>query len=145
MTMRSKQWYTETIRLSNSFAKNSIGRFLSRLCCRNRSSARRPVESSSRLLAEKEERVSKGKETVGFVPFGGRRGGCRLADGWHSGGQRARAVAEPTVIRSFLGAHDFARDNSGRARGKRLGRTISRQDTMAPNLRWSAAGGDIQR
>src|SRR3977135_2071830 len=26
MTMRSKQWYTKTSRLSNSFANNSIGR-----------------------------------------------------------------------------------------------------------------------
>src|SRR5205809_1252866 len=28
MTMRSKQWYTKTSRLSNSFANNSIGRLL---------------------------------------------------------------------------------------------------------------------
>src|SRR5258708_33159265 len=31
MTMRSKQWYTRTSRLSNSFANNSIGRLRDRV------------------------------------------------------------------------------------------------------------------
>src|SRR5215471_17831174 len=45
MTMRSKQWYTKTSRLSNSFANNSIG-CLPGFCSATRSSARRPVESN---------------------------------------------------------------------------------------------------
>src|SRR6267142_1795299 len=71
MTMRSKQWYTKTSRLSNSFANNSIGRLPDRASA-TRSSARRSVESTALLRARRgrKERDSKGKETVGFVPFG---------------------------------------------------------------------------
>src|SRR6266498_1172184 len=71
MTMRSKQWYTKTSRLSNSFANNSIGRLLN-FASQTKSSVRRLVESigASAGSARREERVSKGKETGGFVPFG---------------------------------------------------------------------------
>jgi len=44
--MRSKQWYTKTSKLSNSFANNSIGR-LPGFASATRSSVRRPVESTS--------------------------------------------------------------------------------------------------
>src|SRR6266404_5493161 len=49
MTMRSKQWYTKTSRLANSFAKSSIGRRSSDLVSTTRSSARRPVESKFQI------------------------------------------------------------------------------------------------
>src|SRR5215472_16931108 len=45
MTTRSKQWYTKTSRLSNSFANNSIGCLLDFVSA-TKSSARRPVESN---------------------------------------------------------------------------------------------------
>src|SRR5215831_1369341 len=47
MTTRSKQWYTKTSRLSNSFANNSIGCLLCFVSA-TKSSARRPVESIGR-------------------------------------------------------------------------------------------------
>src|SRR5260370_37110112 len=67
MTMRSKQWYTKTSRLSNSFANNSIGRLLDFASQRNHRSGDR---WSQRGLVDgivgREERVSKGKETGRF-------------------------------------------------------------------------------
>src|SRR5690242_11856083 len=78
MTMRSKQWYTITSKLSNSFANNSIGR-LPGSCVATRSSVKRPVESTApgcQESREREERDSKGKETVGCVPFGTVRHWC---------------------------------------------------------------------
>src|ERR1700692_4766961 len=50
MTMRSKQWYTKTSRLENSFAKSSIGRRSSDLVSTTRSSTRRPVESKFQIF-----------------------------------------------------------------------------------------------
>ena len=71
MTIRSKQWYTKTSRLSNSFANSSIGR-LPDPDSATRSSAGRPVESNRRLRAcvRKGKKGVQGKETVGFVPLG---------------------------------------------------------------------------
>src|SRR5450759_911572 len=71
MTTRSKQWYIKTSRLWNSFANNSIGR-LPDPASATRSSVKRPMESTALPLGrrEREERDSKGKETVGVVPFG---------------------------------------------------------------------------
>src|SRR5260370_21688911 len=46
MTIRSKQWYTKTSRLLNSFAKNSIGR-LRILLQQQDDRSKRPVESKS--------------------------------------------------------------------------------------------------
>src|SRR5882724_9710011 len=52
MTMRSKQWYTKTSRLSNSFANNSISRLLD-FALATRSSVRRPTESNGRRPGER--------------------------------------------------------------------------------------------
>src|SRR5262249_45859932 len=49
MTIRSKQWYTKTSRLENSFAKSSIGRQSFDLVWTTRSSAERPVESKFQI------------------------------------------------------------------------------------------------
>jgi hypothetical protein len=46
MTIQSKQWYTKTSRLVNSFANRSIGRRSSDLVLTTRSSARQPLESN---------------------------------------------------------------------------------------------------
>src|SRR5215470_4547643 len=74
MTMRSKQWYTKTSRLSNSFANNSIG-CLPGFCFSNKiiGEATGGVKSAAVDAEEGKKGFFKGKETVGFVPFGLRR------------------------------------------------------------------------
>src|SRR5215470_5452780 len=81
MTMRSKQWYTKTSRLWNSFANNSIGRLLDRASA-TRSSARRPVESNRWGGSAPGRRgVPRGEETAGFVPLGLRL--TKTTKAWH--------------------------------------------------------------
>ena len=71
-----------TSRLSNSFTNNSIGR-LPGFCFSNKiiGPAAGGVKPAGRRNRPREERDSKGKETVGFVPFGygaDNGGGCSL-------------------------------------------------------------------
>src|SRR6516162_108307 len=74
MTMRSKQRYIKASRLSNSFANNSIG-CPSWILLQQQDNRRdnRWSQIGRGGRGAREERVSKGIETVGFVAFGLRR------------------------------------------------------------------------
>src|SRR5215471_13446364 len=71
MTMRSKQWYTKTSRLSNSFANNSIG-CLPRFCVSNKiiGEATGGVKSAGVDAEEGKKGFPKGKKPQGSFPLG---------------------------------------------------------------------------
>src|SRR5437879_9229288 len=72
MTMRSKQWYTKTSSLANSFAKSSIGRRSSDLVSTTRSSARRPVESKFQICLARFRKDPYSAKATGFGRNAGR-------------------------------------------------------------------------
>src|SRR5207244_87528 len=82
MTMRSKQWYTKTSRLWNSFANNSIGRL--RVCFSNKiigqaaaGVKRAGAPASADVLRVKKEPGGASLQTAGRVSLSGREGRAR--------------------------------------------------------------------